>query len=554
LTSISTQFDASATGGCLDRRCEQIGVTLVHAEPDGRITTVVSPDSGWLEKLVAESAIFAAVLARHAADWAEPGAAHPMEIWPGCWVVPLPIMQRRRCVGFEIALLLTDRLLGSEQFVQICSAAGLDHTVMVGRARHAPFVREAEIRRLARMLHWMSRDVDRLERHVGEIDLLSSQLSESYEELSLLYKLSANMVLTKEPAGFLDEACQDLQQVAALKWLALQLVDTDDRLDELKGRLIVAGDPPCDRARLGEVGGELLAGLGEDRGPRICEHGRHTGVPGLGELSDRMLIVPLIREDEPLGVLVGAEKIDDTELSSVDSKLANSLAQNICIFLENAMLYEDMQEMFMGTLHALISSIDAKDTYTCGHSERVALLSRQLALAAGIDEETAERIYLAGLVHDVGKIGVPESVLCKPGRLTRTEFELIKLHPEIGAKILKDIRQMKDLLPGVLHHHERYDGKGYPHGLAGEDIPLFGQVICLADSFDAMSTNRTYRAAMPREEVLEEMRRCAGTQFEAKLASVFVTLDFEPFDEMVVCHQHREAEMVSWEQPDETHE
>jgi HD-GYP domain-containing protein (c-di-GMP phosphodiesterase class II) len=139
----------------------------------------------------------------------------------------------------------------------------------------------------------------------------------------------------------------------------------------------------------------------------------------------------------------------------------------------------------------------------------------------------------------VGKIGVPEAVLCKPGHLTQEEFNLIKLHPEIGSKILQDIRQMQDLIPGVLYHHERWDGKGYPHNLRGREIPLFGRLIGLADAFDAMSSNRTYRQALDHEQVLKEIKRCAGTQFDPELADIFVKLDFGPFYELISRHQRR---------------
>src|SRR6185503_20535017 len=123
-----------------------------------------------------------------------------------------------------------------------------------------------------------------------------------------------------------------------------------------------------------------------------------------------------------------------------------------------------------------------------------------------------DRIYMAAILHDVGKIGVPEAVLQKTGKLSPEEFEQIKKHPEMGARILGDIKQLQDIIPGVLHHHERYDGKGYPHGLSGEGIPLLGRIICVADCFDAMTSSRTYRKAMPLEVALPEMRRCAGTQ------------------------------------------
>ena len=186
--------------------------------------------------------------------------------------------------------------------------------------------------------------------------------------------------------------------------------------------------------------------------------------------------------------------------------------------------------MFMGVLKGMTTAVDAKDPYTCGHSERVGLLASRLALAVGLSPDEAERYRLAGLVHDVGKIGISEAVLSKSGRLTEIEFMQIKKHPEIGHQILRDIPLMGDILPGVLHHHERWDGTGYPTGLKGGEIPLIGRMLALADTFDAMSSTRSYRPAMPRDAVLSEIRRCSGTQFDPKLADVFVTLDFTEFD------------------------
>src|SRR5262249_25179437 len=156
---------------------------------------------------------------------------------------------------------------------------------------------------------------------------------------------------------------------------------------------------------------------------------------------------------------------DDPQVSSYDIQLLEAAAGFIGAFLDNAALYTEQRAMFMGTLEALTASIDAKDRYTCGHSQRVAHLAQQLPPASGLSADQAERVRIAGLVHDVGKIGVPEAVLGKAGKLTDAEFDAIKMHPEIGHRILKDIPRLDDILPGVLHHHERYDGRGYPHGL-----------------------------------------------------------------------------------------
>jgi putative nucleotidyltransferase with HDIG domain len=238
-------------------------------------------------------------------------------------------------------------------------------------------------------------------------------------------------------------------------------------------------------------------------------------------------------------VLFGIDKTTGGEFDSVDSKLLNSIANESAIYLENANLFDDVHGLMMGLLHSLTSAVDAKDAYTCGHSERVALLSRHLAMQAKLSDHEVERVYMAGLLHDVGKIGVPEVVLQKTGRLTAEEFEQIKKHPEIGARILQDIKQIKDIIPGVLHHHERYDGKGYPGGLAGEDIPLMGRIICLADCFDAMTSSRTYRKALPLEVALTELRRCSGTQFDPRLTEAFLQISGEQFRELIRNHQQQ---------------
>jgi HD-GYP domain-containing protein (c-di-GMP phosphodiesterase class II) len=227
---------------------------------------------------------------------------------------------------------------------------------------------------------------------------------------------------------------------------------------------------------------------------------------------------------------------DDPQVSSYEMQLLEAAGGYTGAMLENATLYRAQQAMFLGTLRSLTAAIDAKDRYTCGHSERVALMAAKLAEAAGLSAAQAERVHICGLVHDVGKIGVPEAVLCKPGRLTNEEFAIIKQHPDIGHRILKDIPMLEDVLPGVLHHHERWDGKGYPQSLKGEDVPLFARLIALADTFDAMSSTRSYRAAMPRAQVLAEIERSAGTQFDPGLAARFVRLDFSEFDRMVQRH------------------
>jgi len=187
----------------------------------------------------------------------------------------------------------------------------------------------------------------------------------------------------------------------------------------------------------------------------------------------------------------------------------------------------------LGSLGALTRSIDAKDPYTHGHSERVAVVARRLAQRMHLSAEDIETVYLTGLLHDIGKIGVREAVLGKPGKLEHHEFDEIRRHPRIGADILSGIKQMASVTPGVLTHHERFDGSGYPQGLSGRKIPLTGRIVQLADSFDAMISNRTYRRALPMDAALCEIRRFAGTQFDPDIADQILTCDMHSlYEEM----------------------
>jgi len=524
----------------LIQRCRRLSLPVVAVDPAGRITGRFIARSAWLAERITASHLFAQMLAAAAGQWRAEKPPAVQSLWEGCWIAALPIGQRRKVTGYYVTVFLAEDVVQSEQFTRIMDSAELDLQAVASQCVGQPWWDAADVQRIAAMLSWMADDLSRRERQDQEIATLSQQLAETYEELSLIYKLSASMTVSQEHGRFLEESLEEMQQVVGLKWMVMKLCEDEPRLQAMRGKLSVAGRLPMDQAVIDEAAAQLLAGRDFSRSGGVRES-RQLDAPELARHADRVLIAPLHGDGRVLGLIIGAEKIADEELSSVDSKLITSMAQSISIFLTNAMLYEDLQDMFMGTLRSLVNAIDAKDAYTCGHSERVAYLGRALGQAAGLDDGQVERLYLSGLLHDVGKIGVPESVLTKPGRLTDEEFEIIKAHPRMGGRILRDIRQIQDLIPGVLHHHERWDGRGYPDRLAGEEIPLFGRLLCLADSFDAMSSTRTYREAMPLEKVLEEVLDCAGTQFDPNLAKLFVKLDFEPYFKMIREHQSRES-------------
>ena len=185
-----------------------------------------------------------------------------------------------------------------------------------------------------------------------------------------------------------------------------------------------------------------------------------------------------------------------------------------------------INDFYLRSVHSLVKALEAKDEYTRGHSERVTLYSLEIGKMIS-DELDQERLRIAGILHDLGKIGVPESVLNKPGKLTKEEFEMVRKHPQNGVKILEPIEFLKDVFPIILHHHEQYDGKGYPSGLFRGNIPLESRVLAIADTFDAMTSTRAYRKALSTDEALAEIMRCKGTQFDPRLADIFIKIHQE---------------------------
>ncbi|DAB27233.1 TPA: two-component system response regulator [Candidatus Gastranaerophilales bacterium HUM_21] len=190
-------------------------------------------------------------------------------------------------------------------------------------------------------------------------------------------------------------------------------------------------------------------------------------------------------------------------------------------------ILKDLRELFYKTIKLIASALDAKDPYTHGHSLRVTMYSLILAKKLNLDDTTLEEIETAGLLHDIGKIGIPQSILCKPGKLTDEEYEVMKSHPAQAEKMLMGIKKLTVVSNWLRTHHERWDGKGYPYGLKGEEIPISGRIIALADTYDAMTSTRSYRKALSHETAMEEIKRCAGTQFDPVLADLFISCSDE---------------------------
>ncbi len=375
-----------------------------------------------------------------------------------------------------------------------------------------------------------------------QIEEIGTELARVYEELVLLHKLSTNMRVTELDSSFLQMACDSLTEIVFVEGIAILLdrvIDNQQQLVLAAGSGLIDIDEQTSAVLYNRLIDEINSGKEALLDSDVYSPFKYEWPASIKNI----IAVPLCGKEktEPhstcknlpgnsiIGLMVAINRIGKRDFDSTDVKLFNSVASGCAVFIENGMLFKDLKDLFIGSLKALTTSIDAKDTYTHGHSARVAFISRwiaeRLSATEPIDEEQIHQIYLAGLLHDIGKIGIDEAVLRKTGRLTEDEFACIKAHPSIGAGILREIKQMREIVPGVLCHHERIDGRGYPNGIAGEQIPLVGKIVGLADSFDAMTSKRTYRDALSVQQALAEIEKNLGTQFDEKLGRLFLQSD-----------------------------
>jgi len=233
-------------------------------------------------------------------------------------------------------------------------------------------------------------------------------------------------------------------------------------------------------------------------------------------------LIPLIVGGRILGVIsMGEERSwERSPFTPEKVALCQSIAAQAAVAIENARLYEELQQSFVQTIAALAAAVDAKDPYTGSHSQRTTELAAAIAQELGLSAQEIELIRYAGLLHDVGKIGISERILLKPGPLNAEEWEVVRRHPALGANIVERAASLYQLVPVILHHHERYDGQGYPAGLRGEDIPFKARILAVADAYEAMTSDRAYRPAMTVEQALATVRQGADEQWDGKVVEV----------------------------------
>jgi putative nucleotidyltransferase with HDIG domain len=339
------------------------------------------------------------------------------------------------------------------------------------------------------------------------------------EALSL-YKVSEAIAASLS----LDEVVATLTD-GALSEVRADLVST--WLDDGEGGYFQRSQSPATHLPAGEELGQLDAARIVEllkAGTPLVEHGaraRELFAEHPARQVSSVAVVPMKMRDRLMGWIAVVSLTASRRFDEGQRKLLVMMASRAAAAIENARLYQDLQATFQQTIQSLARTIDRMDHYTSGHSERVARYAVALARWLGLPETDIEVVRHSALMHDIGKIGCVMN-LNKPGKLTLDEYEIFKRHPVYGREILDPIRFLGPVVPGVYLHHERWDGRGYPLGLAKGEIPLIARIISIADCYDAMTSDRSYRRALPHDVTVTEIERCSGTQFDPDLSGTFV--------------------------------
>ncbi len=355
---------------------------------------------------------------------------------------------------------------------------------------------------------------------------LFGELKRSIKELSTLHEVGSLVTPTLDHTVVRRRAIAAITKLMRAETGSLLVVDPES--NELYFE-VALGDKG---KRLKEVrlnAGEGIAGW-------VAKHGRAAVVhdvaldrrfqPGVDRHSKfqtrNMICVPVKMKGEVIGVLQAINKLGDGSFTSEDKKLFGLLSNQVAVALESARLYEEIRDTFYATSSALAEAIETRDPYTGGHTKRVLEYCLAIAKELKLSGAEVEVLRLSAVLHDVGKIGIEDSILKKNAPLNHEEQMIMKSHPEMGVEILKHVPHLKDIIPGMLHHHERIDGMGYPHRMAGDSIPLSAKIISVADTYDAMTTTRPYRTGLPPEKALKELAKHSGRQFDPKVVDAFL--------------------------------
>jgi putative nucleotidyltransferase with HDIG domain len=351
---------------------------------------------------------------------------------------------------------------------------------------------------------------------------LTAEVVRVYEEQALIYSLSSKLGSEMEVDSICRQILDEAEKILAPHNISIMLLDHET--NQLSTRLCKGRDiNAAEGFRTGAFSGLLGEIFLKGEPITICDVGAE-GQRTFPYPVRSILCVPLVTDGKGIGMLIASDKLSGEEFWSHDIKIISVFALEVAASIKKAQLYEEISGLFIHTVEALASAIDAKDPYTYGHSKRVARFSTAICEEMGMSRKELREVELAAVLHDIGKIGTPESILQKPGRLTPDEMARIHEHPDKGAHILSNIMEFREVVRWIRHHHEWYDGHGYPDRIAAEDIPLQARIITIADTFDAMTSDRPYRKGMPAEEAIRIMEENTGIQFDPAVLLAFRTV------------------------------
>lgn len=348
------------------------------------------------------------------------------------------------------------------------------------------------------------------------IEHLNRKLDKKVKELSKLYAISQALNLVEDKDALFQKLVELATEIAEARKAVLFVLDREGHRLEVKTAVgfvhqdLMALSAPASHF----IGKSVLEGQ-----PILFDSAQVNGLGGL--FPGSWLLLPIKLRQEVIGALAVAEKIEGDGFSQEELFLLASLSNKASLTLENIALYESIYDNLLDTLRALVNTIEAKDHYTREHSQRVTQWAVEIAQEMGCSSEEIETLKFAGFLHDIGKIGISDAILGKPDKLTSEELANIKAHPIIGERIIEPLGLMPPEREIIRHHHERWDGKGYPDGLSQGDIPLLARVLTVADAFDAMTSDRPYRTAISFSDSLSELEQASDTQFDRQVVLAF---------------------------------
>jgi putative nucleotidyltransferase with HDIG domain len=370
-------------------------------------------------------------------------------------------------------------------------------------------------------------DPDAPEMLKADDDATLGRLRRAHRDLATIYRISNAINALTDPRELADTLTEMLLEVMNADNAAVIVgVAEDENMEPYASRERDREGPSSlqvSRTVVGEVMRKGVSVLSRD----VPKDKRYaSGESLIMQRVKSMMCVPLLAQSEVIGALYVDSRAGPGVFNDQDLELLGVVGNQAGVAMQRAKLLTDLENLFFSSIRSLVAAIDRKDQYTHGHSERVTTFALKIAREIGIPEHEREVLQLAGLLHDVGKIGVPEYVLNKPGELTDEEYEKVMLHPVDGAEIISNIQSpfVPEIVAAVRYHHEHWDGSGYPEGIKGDKVPRTARILALADSFDAMTSDRPYRKGFTMDRAAKIVKDCAGTQFDPELAEVMVGL------------------------------